>query len=78
MILLITPPPTPLLRLFVASWGDREDLPLYGILIPSPSCMEGPLGLSGAGVAESMESWRDTWAEAESYQELNLLLVVFL
>ena len=58
--------------------GDREDLPLYGILIPSPSCTEELLGRSGAGVPESEESWRDTGAGAESYQELNLILVAFL
>ena len=50
----------------------------YGILIPSPSCTEVPLRRSGAGVAKSKESWEDTGAGAESYQELNLLLVVFL
>ena len=58
--------------------GDWEDLPLYGILIPSPSCTEEPLGRSGAGVAESEESWRDTGAGVEIYQVLNLILVVFL
>ena len=57
---------------------DREDLPLYGILIPSPSCTEVPPRRSGAGVAKNKESWEDTGAGAESYQELNLLLVVFL
>ena len=56
---------------------DREALPLYGILIPSPSCAEEPLDWSGAGVAESMESWRGAGAEAESYKELTLILVVF-
>ena len=34
--------------------GEREDLPLYGILIPSLSYMEDPLGRSGAGVAHGV------------------------
>ena len=52
-------------------------MPLYGILIPSPSCAREPPRPSGAGVAES-KSLEGTRAAAESYQELNLLLVVFL
>ena len=68
----------PILYTLIQLCGEREDLPLYGILIPSPSFTEDPLGLSGAGVAESMESWRGAGAEAESHSELNLILVVFL
>ena len=58
--------------------GDWGDLPLYGILILSPSYMEEPLGRSGAGVAERVECGRDAGAGAELYTELNLILVVFL
>ena len=39
--------------------GNRKDLPLYGILILSPSYTEEPLGWSGAGVAERVERGRD-------------------
>ena len=56
--------------------GEREDLPLYGILIPSPSFPKDPPGPCGAGIAEFGESRRH--AEAELQQELYLLLVVFL
>ncbi len=38
------------------SCGEREDLPLYGILIPSPSFSEDPPGPYGAGIAECAES----------------------
>ena len=58
--------------------GDLGDLLLYGILIPSSSCTEEPLGQSGAGIAERMECGRDAGAGADSYTELNLILVVFL
>ena len=58
--------------------GDREDMPLYGILIPSPSYTEEPLGRSGAGVAKHVVRRRDAGAEVELYMELNLILVVFL
>ena len=43
--------------------GDREDLPLYGILSPSPSYTEELLGQSGAGVAKRVERGRDAGAE---------------
>ena len=58
--------------------GDQEDLPLYGILISSPSYTEEPQGWSGAGIAKRVECRRDAGAEAELYTELNLILVVFL
>ena len=50
----------------VAGCGDREDLPLYGILISSPSYREEPLGGGGAGIAEHVERRRDAGAETES------------
>ena len=53
-------------------------MPLYGILMPSPSYTEEPLGRSGAGVAELVERRRDAGAGAELYIELNLIFVVFL
>ena len=58
--------------------GDWEDWLLHGILLPSPSCTEEPLGRSGAGIAEHVERRRDAGAKAQSYTELNLILVVFL
>ena len=54
-------------------------MPLYGILIPSPSYRVGPLGRSGAGIAERVERGQtDAGAEAELWEELTLILVVFL
>ena len=54
-------------------------MPLYGILIPSPSYTVGPPGGSGAGIAECVEcGQRDAGAEAELWEELTLILVVFL
>ena len=49
-------------------------MPLYGILIPSPSYTVGPLGRSGAGIAERVEGGR-TDAGAK---ELTLILVVLV
>ena len=65
---------------FTVECGDREDMPLYGILIPSPSYKEEPLGRSGAGVAGHKERGRDagTVAELRLRKELTLILVVFL
>ena len=60
--------------------GDpEEDMPLYGILIPSPSFAEGPPRGGGAGIAAGVERWRtDAGARAELWEELTLILVVFL
>ena len=54
--------------------GDREDLPLYGILIPSPSCTEVPLRWSGTGVAKSEESWEDTWVQSRELSRAQSLM----
>ena len=54
-------------------------MPLYGILIPSPSYTIGPLKGFVAGIAERVERGRtDARAEAELWEELTLILVVFL
>ena len=60
--------------------GDpEEDMPLYGILIPSPSFAEGPPRGGGAGIAAGAELGRsDFGAKPELWEELNLILVVFL
>ena len=47
------------------------------LLIPFPSYTADPPGQSGAGIAESAESWRHAGAEAELHPELALILVVF-
>ena len=52
---------------------------MYGILVPSPSYTVGPPGGIGAGIAECAEHGRmDAGAEAELWEELTLILVVFL
>jgi len=52
---------------------------LYGILVPSPSYTVGPPGGSGAGIVADAERGRtDAEAEAELWEELTLILVVFL
>jgi len=60
--------------------GDREeDMPLYGILIPSPSYTVRPPGGSGAGIAQCAECGQtDAGAEADLWEVLTLILVVFL
>ena len=52
--------------------GDREEyIPFYGILIPSPSYKVGPLGRSGAGIAERVVRGRtDAGAEYERTDSL--------
>ena len=54
-------------------------MPLYGILIPSPSFAEGPPRGGGAGITVGAERRRvDAGAKAELWKELTLILVVFL
>ena len=54
-------------------------MPLYGIRVPYPSFSVGPPGGIGAGIAECAEGRRtDAGAEAELWEELTLILVVFL
>ena len=55
--------------------GEREDLPLYGILIPSPSFSEDPPGPYGAGVAEYAESRRPARPGEELQQVVNRYIV---
>ena len=38
--------------------GDVDELPIYGILIQSPSFLEDPLGPCGAGITR--QAWRTT------------------
>ena len=60
--------------------GDLAELPMYGILVQSPSFAEAPLGPRGAAGAECSkrpESRRPSSPE-ELHSYINLILVVFL
>ena len=57
----------------------EENMPLYGILIPSPSFADGPPRGVGAGIAVGAKlGWADAGAKAELWEELTLILLVFL
>ena len=60
--------------------GDLAELPMYGILVQSPSFAEAPLGprgAAGAECSERSESGRPSSPE-ELHSYFNLILVVFL
>ena len=60
--------------------GDLAELPMYGILVQSPSLAEAPLGPRGAAGAECSErpeSGRPSSPE-ELHSYINIVLVVFL
>ena len=60
--------------------GDLAELPMYGILVQSPSFAEAPLGPRGAAGAECSErpeSGRPSSPE-ELHSYINIILVVFL
>ena len=57
--------------------GDVDELPIYGILIQSPSFLEDPPGPWGAGIAERSESGRPA-RPGEPHQYINLILAAFL
>ena len=60
--------------------GDLAELPMYGILVQSPSFAEGPLGPRGAAGAECSErpESRRPSSPEELHSYINLILVVFL
>ena len=60
--------------------GDLAELPMYGILVQSPSFAEaslGPRGAAGAECSERPESRRPS-SPGELHSYINLILVVFL
>ena len=60
--------------------GELAELPMYGILVQSPSFAEAPLGPRGAAGAECSErpeSGRPSSPE-ELHLYINIILVVFL
>ena len=69
-----------LLHTYINLCGDLAELPMYGILVQSPSFAEGPLGprgAAGAECSERSESGRPSSPE-ELHSYFNLILVVFL